>query len=75
MVDSVKNNISHYDMAQQYLKSQINQPKDLADLKRNANIKLRQVQLARAQGDLEVAAVLAYEHQQIVNDINNYYRK
>ena len=43
MVDSVKNNISHYDMAQQYLKSQINQPKDLADLKRNANIKLRQI--------------------------------
>ncbi len=70
------NNIpnQNYDKTQEYLKSQIKQPKSLADLKRNANLKLRQVQLARAQGNLEVAAILAYEHQQIIQDINNYYK-
>ena len=68
------NNVSNrnYDKTQQYLKSQIKQPRSLADLKRNANLKLRQVQLARAQGDLEIAAILAYEHQQIIQDINTY---
>lgn len=76
MIDGIQygNNVSNrnYDKAQQYLKSQIKQPKNLADLKRNANLKLRQVQLARAKGDLEVAAVLAYEYQQIIQDIYNY---
>lgn len=76
MLDGIQysNNISkrNYDKTQQYLKSQIKQPHSLADLKRNANLKLRQVQLARAQGDLEIAAILAYEHQQIIQDINNY---
>lgn len=72
MISAVKNQMSNYDKTQEYLKNQIKQPKNLADLKRNANIKLRQVQLARQQGDLEVAAILAYEHQQIINDINNY---
>ncbi len=62
-----------YDRAQKYLSDQIKQPKSLADLKRNANLKFRQVQLARAQGDLELAAILAYEHQRIIQDINNYY--
>ena len=68
------NNITKqdYDNAQAYLKNQIKQPKNLADLKRNANIKLRQVQLARNQGDIETAAILAYEYQQIIQDINNY---
>jgi hypothetical protein len=61
-------------MVQQYLHDQIREPKNLADLKRNANIKYRQVQLARNQGDFELASVLAYEHQQIINDINNYYK-
>ncbi len=78
MIDGVqyRNNISsqNYDKAQQYLKSQIKQPRNLADLKRNANLKLRQVQLARLHGDFEVAAILAYELQQIVQDINNYYK-
>lgn len=74
MVNSVQNNMSNYDRAQQYLSNQINQPQNLADLKRNANIKMRQVQLARANGDLELASILAYEHQQIINDINNYYK-
>lgn len=64
----------NYDKAQEYLKNQIKQPKNLADLKRNANIKLRQVQLARNQGDIETAAILAYEYQQIIQDINNYYK-
>ncbi len=70
------NNITKqdYDNAQAYLKNQIKQPKNLADLKRNANIKLRQVQLARNQGDIETAAILAYEYQQIIQDINNYYK-
>lgn len=70
------NNITKqdYDNAQVYLKNQIKQPKNLADLKRNANIKLRQVQLARNQGDIETAAILAYEYQQIIQDINNYYK-
>lgn len=70
------NNIAKqdYDNAQAYLKNQIKQPKNLADLKRNANIKLRQVQLARNQGDIETAALLAYEYQQIIQDINNYYK-
>lgn len=76
MLDGIQysNNISkrNYDKTQQYLKSQIKQPRSLADLKRNANLKLRQVQLARAQGDLEIAAILAYEHQQIIQDINTY---
>lgn len=78
MIDGVQygNNISiqNYDKTQQYLKSQIKQPRNLADLKRNANLKLRQVQLARLHGDFEVAAILAYELQQIVQDINNYYK-
>ena len=70
------NNIAKqdYNEAQAYLKNQIKQPKNLADLKRNANIKLRQVQLARNQGDIETAAILAYEYQQIIQDINNYYK-
>ena len=76
MIDGILygNNISsqNYDKAQQYLKSQIIQPHSLADLKRNANLKLRQLQLARQQGDMEVAAILGYEHQQIVQDIDNY---
>ncbi len=76
MIDGIQygNNISsrNYDKIQQYLKSQIKQPNSLADLKRNANLKLRQLQLARQQGDMEVAAILAYEHQQIVQDMNNY---
>lgn len=62
----------NYDTAQEYLKSQIVQPKNLADLKRNANLKYRQVELARANGDIESAAILAYEHQRILQDINNY---
>lgn len=70
------NNISKqdYNEAQVYLKNQIKQPKNLTDLKRNANIKLRQVQLARNQGDIETAAILAYEYQRIIQDINNYYK-
>lgn len=71
MVDSIQT--TNYDKTQMYLKSQIKEPKNLNDLKRNANIKARQVQLARANGDLETAAILAYEHQQIIQDINNYY--
>lgn len=71
MVDAIQT--TNYDKIQMYLKSQIKQPKNLNDLKRNANIKARQVQLARANGDLETAAILAYEHQQIIQDINNYY--
>lgn len=71
MVDAIQT--TNYDKTQMYLKSQIKQPKNLNDLKRNANIKARQVQLARANGDLETAAILAYEHQQIIQDINNYY--
>ena len=70
------NNIAKqdYNEAQAYLKNQIKQPKNLTDLKRNANIKLRQVQLARNQGDIEIAAILAYEYKQIIQDINNYYK-
>ncbi len=71
MVDAIQT--TNYDKTQMYLKSQIKQPTNLNDLKRNANIKARQVQLARANGDLETAAILAYEHQQIIQDINNYY--
>ncbi len=74
MVNSVQNNSSNYERAQQYLSNQIKQPQNLADLKRNANIKLRQVELARANGDLELASILAYEHQRIIQDINNYYK-
>ena len=73
MVNSIQN--FNYDKAQQYLSNQIKQPQNLADLKRNANLKMRQVQLARANGDFELASILAYEHQQIVQDINNYYKK
>lgn len=62
----------NYNQAQNYLSEQIKQPKNLADLRRNANLKMRQVQLARSQGDLELAAVLAYEHSRILNDIKNY---
>ncbi len=72
MVNSIQN--FNYDKAQQYLSNQIKQPQNLADLKRNANLKMRQVQLARANGDFELASILAYEHQQIVQDINNYYK-
>lgn len=64
----------NYDRTQQYLKNQIKQPKNLADLKRNANLKLRQVELARANGNFEIAAILAYEYQRIVQDINSYYK-
>ena len=71
MVDSIQT--TNYDKTQMYLKSQIKEPKNLNDLKRNANIKARQIKLARANGDLETAAILAYEHQQIIQDINNYY--
>lgn len=73
MVNSIQN--FNYDKAQQSLSNQIKQPQNLADLKRNANLKMRQVQLARANGDFELASILAYEHQQIVQDINNYYKK
>lgn len=73
MVDSIQN--SNYNRAQQYLSNQIKpQAENLADLKRNANLKMRQVELARANGDLELASILAYEHQQIIQDINNYYK-
>lgn len=72
MVNSIQN--FNYDKAQQSLSNQIKQPQNLADLKRNANLKMRQVQLARANGDFELASILAYEHQQIVQDINNYYK-
>lgn len=64
----------NYDKAQQYLSNQIKQPQNLADLKRNANLKMRQVELARANGDLELASILAYEHQRIIQNINNYYK-
>ncbi len=76
MVNRIQQNLPYeiYDNAQEILSNQIKQPKDLADLKRNANIKMRQVQLARSQGDLELAATLAYEHQRIIQDINNYYK-
>ncbi len=76
MINNIQycNNASNrdYDKIQQFLKSQIKQPQNLADLKRNANLKLQQIQLAQSQGDLEVAAILAYEYQQIILDINNY---
>lgn len=72
MVESVKS--SNYDRTQQYLSNQIKQPKNLADLKRNANLKMRQVELARENGDIELASILAYEHQRIIQDINNYYK-
>lgn len=74
MPNKVQNNNVNYNMAQEYLSNQIKEPKNLADLKRNANLKYRQVQLARANGDLELAATLAYEHQRILQDINNYYK-
>ncbi len=74
MISAVKNQMSNYDKAQEYLKNQIKQPENLADLKRNANFKLRQVELARAHGDLEMASILAYEHQQIIRDIKSYYK-
>lgn len=70
MVDKVQNN--NYNKAQEYLHNQIKQPQNLVDLKRNANIKLRQVELARANGDMERAAILAYEYQRIINDINSF---
>lgn len=72
MVDSIQN--FNYDKAQLYLRNQIKQPENLADLKRNANLKMQQVKLARANGDLELASILAYEHQRIIQDINNYYK-
>lgn len=72
MVNSVQNNMSNYDRTQQYLSNQIKQPQNLADLKRNANLKMRQLELARQNGDLDLASRLAYEHQQILQDINNY---
>lgn len=71
MVDFIQN--FNYNRAQQYFSNQIKpQAENLADLKRNANLKMRQVELARANNDLELASVLAYEHQQIIQDINNY---
>lgn len=72
MVEPIRT--SNYDRMQQYLSNQIKQPQNLTDLKRNANLKMRQVELARANGDLELASILAYEHQQIIQDINNYYK-
>lgn len=63
-----------YNQLQQNLSGQIKQPHDLNDLKRNANLKYTQLQMARAQGDFELAANLAYEHQRILQDINNYYK-
>lgn len=63
-----------YSQLQQNLSNQINQPKDLNDLKRNANLKYTQLQMARAQGDFDLASNLAYEHQRILQDIKNYYR-
>lgn len=74
MFNKIQNNMPNYNTVQEYLSSQIKQPQNLADLKRNANIKMRQVQLARVQGDSELASILAYEYQQIVNDVNNYYK-
>lgn len=74
MVNSVQNNMSNYDRTQQYLSNQIKQPQNLADLKRNANLKKRQLELARQNGDLDLASRLAYELQQILQDINNYYK-
>ncbi len=75
MIEKIQQNNSiarqDYNKSQEYLSNQIKQPKNLADLKRNASIKLRQLQLARQQGDIEKAAILAYEHQQIIRDINN----
>lgn len=71
MIDSIQN--SNYDRVQQYLSNQIKpQAENLTDLKRNANLKLCQVELARKKGDFNLASKLAYEHQQIVQDINNY---
>ena len=72
MVEPIRT--SNYDRMQQYLSNQIKQPQNLTDLKRNANLKMRQVELARTNGDLELASILAYEHQQIIQDINNYYK-
>lgn len=73
MLNTKKNNFN-YQKTQQCLSEQIVQPKNLTDLKRNANLKMRQVQLARENGDFELASVLAYEHQRILQDINNYYK-
>lgn len=70
MIDSIQN--SNYDRAQQYFSNQIKQPQNLADLKRNANLKMRQLEFARQNGDLDLASRLAYEYQQILQDINNY---
>lgn len=73
MINNIQhcNNVSNrdYDKIQQFLKNQIKQPQNLAGLKRNANLKFQQLQLARAQGDLEIAAILTYEYQQIIQDI------
>ena len=66
--------LPNYDKVQQYLSNQIKQPENLHDLKRNANLKAHQAELARANGDLELASILAYEHQRIIQDINNYYK-
>ena len=64
----------NYSYIQDYLSSQIKQPKDLTDLKRNANLKRSQLELARANGDLEKASILAYEYERILQDIDNYYK-
>ncbi len=64
---------NNYLYAQEYLASEIKQPQNLVDLKRNANLKFCQLELARAKGDLEMASILAYEYERILQDINNYY--
>ena len=75
-MNKIQENISvnqNYSYVQDYLSSQIKQPKNLADLKRNANFKRCQLELARENGDLEKASILAYEYEIIMRDINNYY--
>lgn len=64
----------NYSYTQDYLASQIQQPKNLTDLKRNANLKLSQLKLARTNGDIEKASILAYEYERILQDIDNYYK-
>ncbi len=76
-MNKIQENISvnqNYSYVQDYLSSQIKQPKNLADLKRNANFKRCQLELARENGDLEKASILAYEYERIMRDINNYYK-
>lgn len=67
---SSKMNPKAYQNHQERLANNIVDPNSVADLRRNAAIKLQQVQLARAQGDFQKAAVLNSEYQAIVQDIN-----